>query len=559
MKTITSDQLERLAENDKDLAYQLETDFYGFLLVYALWKSNKPMDLNGVAEFIRNHLYQSIHPSLKFLYVTENGEERGEEQWHRRLQLKISSHWDQDASLFLRKVVSRSKVGKSYLYQLSENARYFLSDFLSRNVGVINIGHPNSTDDVAFVGTKDQPSFIIFYGPPGTGKTNMVKEHYLGSMDEDYFHIVQIHPSYSYEDLVEGIKPVTFFDGEVKYEIVNGPIKVMSHKANGEPVSLLCCVDEQGGLHFPLGTQAKYKFNRVLVSSSSKLEKPVELVVENDHVANYCPKKTDAQPGFKLFIKLFVKGVNWGMSKYAILLDEINRGHVASILGELVFAIGEAQSEKPKGVSLQYSNETFKWPQNLSLLATMNTADTTTDKIDQAIKRRFNLVKVNPFSTEREWVENIKLSCMQETHPGKDLKFYFKIIFEANAELFYPWNMLNEINEKLESEGRKYGAISIEEKLIGHSYFISYCRKVIQYYNDNQKDLSPKDYQDYGRKILRKILVEEIFPVLVNIFNNNNEKADAFIQDHLIQAGAFNSVADSLDKLIQDYEVDEAA
>ncbi|MES2528684.1 MAG: AAA family ATPase [Bdellovibrionota bacterium] len=560
MKTITSEQLDKLAEKDFELKMQLETDFYGFLLIYVLMKTNKSMDLNAVAEYIRTNAYQFIHPSLKFLYETGNGDERSEEQWHRKLQVKISSHWEAEVNAFLRKVVSRSKEGKSYSYKLSSNAEYFILDFLKRQLhNSDSIPGNQNVSSPMLHSISDQPQFIIFYGPPGTGKTNKVKEHYIGPMKDEYFQIVQIHPSYSYEDLVEGIKPVNFFDGEVKYEIVNGPIKVMSHKAEGSPVSILCCLDSDGNLHFPLGTQSKYQFKKVFISNGTDFTNSVEHYVDGDVIKNYLPKKQDNQLGLNFFIKLFVKGTDWGKAKYAILLDELNRGHVASILGELVFAIGESQSENPKGVNLQYSNDLYKWPRNLSLLATMNTADTTTDKIDQAIKRRFNLIKVDPFMSEDEWIKNIKLSCMEKIQEGKNLKLILKIILEDKADLFYPWTLLNEINDKLKESGKKYGAISVEEKLIGHSYLIKFCRQIIEHYLQNKDSLSVSDYHEHAKKSLRKILVEEIFPVLTNIFNNNKEKADQFIEENLFQGGAFNNVVDDLEKLMEDYETDMRA
>lgn len=93
---------------------------------------------------------------------------------------------------------------------------------------------------------------VVFYGPPGTGKTfyaRALAKHLArggGSVD-----IVQFHPSYSYEDFVEGFRPKTV-DGQLSYEVVDGPLKRIAEKALQRPdVMHVLVIDE---------------FNRALVS-----------------------------------------------------------------------------------------------------------------------------------------------------------------------------------------------------------------------------------------------------------------------------------------------------
>ncbi|HAS08932.1 MAG TPA: hypothetical protein DCS55_00175 [Acidimicrobiaceae bacterium] len=99
------------------------------------------------------------------------------------------------------------------------------------------------------IGHKKQ---VVFYGPPGTGKTfyaRALAKHLArggGSVD-----VVQFHPSYSYEDFVEGFRPKTV-DGQLSYEVVDGPLKRIAQKALARPdVTHVLVIDE---------------FNRALVS-----------------------------------------------------------------------------------------------------------------------------------------------------------------------------------------------------------------------------------------------------------------------------------------------------
>jgi hypothetical protein len=546
--TISNDELKQLSKTDSDLKFQLESDFPAFLLVLALVENKDPMSLAKVQEYIRGRFYGQINDHLKKLYEAKNTD-RAEEQWERKLQVKISSHWNDDVNAFVRAIVDRVGTPGSYQYKLSENARYFCYEFLKDFM--VSADKRKQAGNESLQG-ESFADFKIFFGPPGTGKTNKVKRDHLSKMPEKNYCIVQVHPSFSYEDLVEGIKPVTFFNGEIKYEIVNGPVKIMAHKARKLPVRILCCLDKAGNLHLPLGTQARYGFTVVNATSGAEdITKARSVEVVNDVIKDYAKNES----GSDSYLKVLFLDKTWGDGGYAIVLDEINRGHVASILGELVFALSEAQSDDQKPVSLQFSNESFIWPSNLSFFATMNTADTTTDRLDQAIKRRFKMVKVDPFKTEDEWQKNLKLASLDKVAAGATVKDAFVKIFEDEAATFYPWKLLKEINDKLLEYGKKYGAICAEEKQIGHSFFIKYVRLVLDHYLVN-KTLTKKDHVEHARKILRNILVEEVFPALDNVFNFNRDKAKEFIQDHILQAGAFNTLEQDVEDLYKKYEDD---
>jgi 5-methylcytosine-specific restriction protein B len=79
--------------------------------------------------------------------------------------------------------------------------------------------------------------------------------------------------------------------------------------------------------------------------------------------------------------------------KYVLIIDEINRGNLAKVFGELYFLL----EYRDESVELMYSNgEKFKLPENLLLLGTMNTADKSIANLDSAIRRRFQFVSLIP-------------------------------------------------------------------------------------------------------------------------------------------------------------------
>ncbi|MDO9181321.1 MAG: hypothetical protein Q7U04_02880 [Bacteriovorax sp.] len=400
----------------------------------------------------------------------------------------------------------------------------------------------------------------IFYGPPGTGKTKKAKEfilEYLPEKDDkddynNHCYIVQIHPSYSYEDLIEGIKPVTYSNGDIKYQVVDGPVKIMSKKAKGSPVKLLCMI--QGNeIFLPQGAKAKYGFNNVFCSESALTKDQIEeesddsyIELIQDKFSNNLFKLESTQksvdelykldPSKPYFAELYFWDLGWGpgQGNYALIMDEINRGHVATILGELLFALSEVNSEEGdrKPVQLQYSNEQFEWPNNLSLIGTLNTADTTTDKIDQAIKRRFEFVEVPPLSGEKAWKSaEIKIA-------GTLIFNFFKD--NIRDDDFHPWNLLEKINQCLIENKKRFHLISLKEKLIGHSYFIKYSRIVIAKTEDLIKskqeaisdkinlDIMDKKIGEIVEQVSNEIYQNEVRPSLLSIFNNSEEQLVEF-------------------------------
>ena len=171
---------------------------------------------------------------------------------------------------------------------------------------------------------------VIFQGPPGTGKTYVARRiaQWYQAQGGDY-RIVQFHPSYTYEDFVEGFRPFLTEADQAGYELARGPLRRMAEQAQDNP----------------------------------------------NH-------------------------------KFILVIDEINRGNLSKILGELYFLL----EYRDEAVDLQYSHQPFRLPKNLWLIGTMNTTDRSIALVDAALRRRFYFFGFYPHEPPiegllRRWLE----------------------------------------------------------------------------------------------------------------------------------------------------------
>ena len=162
----------------------------------------------------------------------------------------------------------------------------------------------------------DRKKHLVFQGPPGTGKTylakHLAKVVVAGSLGK--VELVQFHPSYSYEDFVQGIRPI-IHEGTVQYDLLPGRFLEFCDRARRNP---------------------------------------------------------DAP--------------------FVLIIDELNRGNVSRIFGELLYLL-EYRSES---IPLAQGQEPFSVPKNVRIIATMNTADRSIALIDHALRRRFSFVFLAP-------------------------------------------------------------------------------------------------------------------------------------------------------------------
>ena len=189
---------------------------------------------------------------------------------------------------------------------------------------------------------------VVFYGPPGTGKTYVARKlarYFAGT--ERRTALVQFHPSYAYEDFIEGFRP-TETGG---FSLREGPLKRIAQEARVAPDEL-----------------------------------------------------------------------------HVLLIDEINRGNLAKVFGELYFLL-EYRGPKHE-ISLQYSNTKFHLPNNLWIIATMNTADRSIALVDAALRRRFYFV---PFFPDEPPVKGLLRRWLEAKKP--DQLWVADVVDEANKRL----------------------------------------------------------------------------------------------------------------------------
>lgn len=229
---------------------------------------------------------------------------------------------------------------------------YMSTDTKVKNIGriLINSSAPKTSSQVLDIQTP-----TILYGPPGTGKTYTLQTKYISKFSE-YF-VTTFHQSFSYEEFVEGLKPVlNDASNEVKYTIEKGVFYQACEKA-------------------------------AELAGYSSLEE--------------CLKDSPSIRNIK-----FNKAIE-GNRTVLLCIDEINRGNVASIFGDLISLIepskrlGAGQLEM--SAILPYSKRAFGVPANLFIVGTMNTADRSIQLLDSALRRRFKFEELQP---KYEVIEN---------------------------------------------------------------------------------------------------------------------------------------------------------
>lgn len=314
---------------------------------------------------------------------------------------------------------------------------------------------------------REPPLNQILYGPPGTGKTYHTVEKALEILDRNNLEIwkqqftnhkelfktmkkkfdelrdpqkgqivfTTFHQSMSYEDFVEGIKPKTDpTTKQISYSVEPGIFKEICDRI----------------------IKDKQSFD----NNSSQDEDGIIRV----------DGKTFEQ-----------------IKKYVLIIDEINRGNVSQIFGEIITLLEKDKrlgEEFELTVRLPYSTNDFGVPANLYIIGTMNTADRSVEALDTALRRRFSFVEMMP-----------KPELLSSNFFGLDLQ-----------------QVLRSINERLV-------VLKDREHQIGHSYFMEL----------NKSDKSLAD--------LKAIFKEKIVPLLQEYFYGDYERiklvlGDAFIKEN---------------------------
>ena len=339
---------------------------------------------------------------------------------------------------------------------------------------------------------------IILYGPPGKGKTYSTKElslkikgvGYTNNVDKnDEFNkslkqnsivFTTFHQSVSYEEFIEGIKPVVD-GGNITYKVQDGMFKKISYAALSQQLGItkIGSLNVQNDIInkiFSLDAKdiSRYELlKRVVIqqidgiNDHSNLKELYDKCIE-DRVSEATKDETEIE---------VVKDKSIKENKSVIIIDEINRGNISQIFGELITLIEDDKRYLETNeirVVLPYSGEVFVVPNNLWIIGTMNTADRSAEALDTALRRRFIFIEmlVN-YNTI-----NINLDANNSTHNVGDL--------------------LKTINDRIYIlKGKDFE--------IGHSYFMGLPTQT-------------------NSKAINDILIYNILPLLQEYFYNDFEK-----------------------------------
>lgn len=383
---------------------------------------------------------------------------------------------------------------------------------------------------------------IILQGAPGTGKTyntaslalsvlgvtdvdlsdhDKVMERYEQLQDDQIF-FTTFHQSLDYEDFVEGLKPHIQSDATgnsigVVYEPEDGIFKRACNAVkNDETKNIVECIDDY--LQEIKGYANKKEIPTITGKSSLYVwwdEGNTTISARSTNSTSerkpeYSPSPLNIEKiksqalgkgcenNWQQYAQAFIEAVKKRFYKnegkpVVLIIDEINRGNVSKIFGELITLLESDKRDKgnhPIKVTLPYSKTLFGVPDNLYIIGTMNTTDRSTGSLDYALRRRFAFVTLKA---------NVSV-----------IENHYEII--GNSELKNKAVALfNDIYKFINEPKHLCGEFSIDDLMIGQSYFMA----------ESEDELTDK-------------VKYEIIPLITEYINDgilnvkNDEKDNAF-------------------------------
>lgn len=354
-----------------------------------------------------------------------------------------------------------------------------------------------------------------------------VKDLFDKKLKEGQIMFTTFHQSMSYEDFIEGIKPEIEEDAEggktVIYEVKKGIFKQIAEEArkiryqSEEYVQqytfddawnkLIELVKDKiskktllkiGSWEYGLSSKDSLKYSSVNSPSQYTFTITKQNILDSYHKKIARPSgafqkdmneivefmKTEFQLADYVEENEISNKIEQTPKPYVLIIDEINRGNVSQIFGELITLIEEDKrlgKNEALEVILPYSKEKFGVPSNLHIIGTMNTADRSVEALDTALRRRFSFVEMMP-----------------EYESLNKIQFYD----------FHLGELLKTINSRIE-------ALLDRDHTIGHSYFIN---------------IKPNDTE-----ALKEAFANKIIPLLQEYFYHDYEKIALILGEGFVE------------------------
>ena len=422
-------------ESGSDLGFPDSIDYERFLERFKgyigneqieLIPSNKPYtyeDLKKTCKKVNNDEYNN-----NYILIIENINKRdkleifGED--YSELEKRLFNKEDSKIpkNLYILGTINTFANSKAFLNVEFFNNFNFI-EMYSKDEIIENIGEIDKEIEELFAIKEKNDNFkfplnSILYGPPGTGKTYNSILYSLGIATKN-------------EGIINRIKNNTETISDEKINEFN------DLKKQGQ-IEFITFHQSYSYEDFVEGIRPTLAIKDNEIKENSEDKKDLKYTIHSGIFKNICERAKNNQD-----------------KNYVLIIDEINRGNISKIFGELITLLeptkrlGEFEELK---IKLPYSGEEFGVPKNLYILGTMNTADRSIALLDIALRRRFNFIEMPP---KYNLLNSINIETIGIESKNTE-----------NTEIIDLKKLLEAINTRIEF-------LLDKDHLIGHSYFIN--------------------------------------------------------------------------------------